>query len=265
VTGWPSGYVFGRVYAAGITDLAGPAAGLQAELGYGPDGSTPGIGWTFVSAPFNVDTDGGANDEYWSTLTATVAGTYDLAFRFSLDGGASWLPCDLDGNDGTAGGYDPAQAGTFVVEPPAGGIPDWCNLQFPPALTTTAGSAAGPIYGWLYEPGLTDAVGRGAGVIAEVGWGPDGSDPSMDNSGWSFNGAAYNVDTMCDAMTMACSNDEYQGSLLIPLGTSPGTYEYAVRLSLDGGASFLYCDLDGNDGAGNVYSPGQAGVLTVSP
>jgi hypothetical protein len=223
----------------------------------------PAAGWTFFAAPFNVDTDMGANDEHWATLTAAVAGAYDLAFRFSVDGGASWLACDLDGDGGGAGGYDPAQAGTLTVELPAGGAPDWCNLQFPALLTAAAGAAAGPVYGWLYQPGVTDAAGRGAGVIAEVGWGPDGSDPSADPSGWTFAGAAYNVDTMC-AVT-PCANDEYQGAVLVPAGTPAGSYDYAVRLSLDGGGMFRYCDLDGNDGATNLYDPALAGALTVGP
>jgi len=258
VAGWPSAHAYGRVYVAGVTDAPGAGAGVLAELGYGPDGTAPGAAWTFAPATFNVDTDAGANDEYWATLAAP-AGTYDYAFRFSIDAGASWLACDLDGNDGSAGGYDPLQAGALVVDAPAGGTADWCNLQFPYALSVPAGGAGAPVYGWVLRAGVTDAPGRGAGVIAEVGWGPDASDPSADPTGWTFEGAAYNVDTGAGA------NDEYQGSVLVPAGTPAGSYDYAVRVSLDGGATFRYCDANGNDGAANLYDVAQAGDLTVTP
>ena len=52
-------------------------------------------------------------------------------------------------------------------------------------------------------------------------------------------------------------HDRWVGSLLISL---PGSYDYASRLSLDGGYTWLYCDLDGSN---NGYSAEEAGTVNV--
>jgi len=114
----------GRVYEAGLTDLTTGVdedADLVAAAGYGPDGSDPAVdaGWTWVPADGNpawVDTDEPNNDEYMATFPAPAVGTYDLAFRFSVDGGATWLYCD-DAAEGSTDGYAAANAGALVTEP----------------------------------------------------------------------------------------------------------------------------------------------------
>src|SRR5690606_8990933 len=60
------------------------------------------------------------NDEYQAALTAPAPGTWDHAFRFSRDGGASWLYCDRDARgdgrgDGAEDGYMPEDAGNLVT------------------------------------------------------------------------------------------------------------------------------------------------------
>ena len=93
-------------------------------------------------------------------------------------------------------------------------------------------------------------VGQGPGILAEVGYGADGSDPSA--GGWTWVGATYNTDIMMN-------NDEYQGALIVP---SPGIYDYAFRYSGDGGITWLYCDLGA--GSSDGYNPADAGQLTVN-
>lgn len=92
--------VFARLYVAGITDqttsndlVPGVVVGF---VGYGPDGSDPGLdsNWKWVVG-FGNSSYGGANeDEYVAVLTVPTPGVYDYAFRFTGDGGATFTYCD---------------------------------------------------------------------------------------------------------------------------------------------------------------------------
>ncbi|MCB9543370.1 MAG: scavenger receptor cysteine-rich domain-containing protein [Myxococcales bacterium] len=129
--------VYGRLYERGLTDRtprndADP--GIQAAVGYGPEGSQPsGAGWVWTNAVPNPGWDGAAagerdNDEYQAELVTPAAGRYDYAFRFSLDGGVTVTYCDRDGAGTTlagqpAAGYTPAQGGDLLSDPVIG----WCR------------------------------------------------------------------------------------------------------------------------------------------
>lgn len=128
----------------------------------------------------------------------------------------------------------------------------WANLQWPPNIVHTI-SALTPtenIYGQVWIDGYTDNPGPTEGLIAQVGYGPDGSDPGGD-PGWIWVDAEFNVD--------AGDNDEFLGQLL---PEAVGSYDYAYRYSTTGGSVWLYADLDG---VGNGYDPDQAGDLSVEP
>jgi hypothetical protein len=131
---------------------------------------------------------------------------------------------------------------------------DFCILQWPPAITGAAGVISEPIYGRIYEAGLTDVTaGEAPGILAEVGYGPDGTDPSSSNA-WTWVRAVFNVEYGND--------DEYVQSLVI---STPGTYRYTYRWSLDGGVSFSYGDLDGAGYNPNLDFSAQAlGTITVN-
>ena len=118
--------IYGRVHVDGITNLTTGAdahAVLKGQAGYGPDGSDPdGNGdWTWEAAAVNPawdDTVEPGNDEYMGALVAWQAGTFDHAYRFSADGGATWTYCDRridDGSDGSNDGYQAANAGSLEV------------------------------------------------------------------------------------------------------------------------------------------------------
>jgi hypothetical protein len=81
--------IFGQVWKSGVTDSAGQGAGITAELGFGPVNSTPGAGWVWLPAVFNVDV--GNNDEYvvWMS-TYLPAGTYHYTFRYQYVGDGDW-------------------------------------------------------------------------------------------------------------------------------------------------------------------------------
>jgi hypothetical protein len=128
----------------------------------------------------------------------------------------------------------------------------WANLQWPPSMTHVVSTTdrTDAAYGLVWIDGVTNQAGATPSLRAELGFGPDGSNPDS-NAAWTWTDAAFNVD--------AGSNDEFVATML---PTSPGTYDYAYRYSTTGGRDWVYADLDG---IGNGYSPAQAGHLVVTP
>ncbi|HEX9092989.1 MAG TPA: alpha-amylase, partial [Coriobacteriia bacterium] len=106
--------VYGQVWIDGVTNQPGQTPTLQAQLGWGPNGSNPdgNPDWQWVDATFN--TDAGNNDEFVASLLPDKVGTFDYAYRYTTTGGESWVYADLDG---TGNGYSPAQAGQLTVNP----------------------------------------------------------------------------------------------------------------------------------------------------
>jgi hypothetical protein len=128
----------------------------------------------------------------------------------------------------------------------------WANVQWPPFVSHTI-SALAPtenIYGQVWIEGHSGLPGPTEGLLAEVGYGPDGSQPDG-HADWIWRPAAFNVN--------AGNNDEFMGQLLPEM---VGTYDYAYRYSTTAGRTWVYADLDGT---GNGYDPAQAGDLVVNP
>jgi hypothetical protein len=134
---------------------------------------------------------------------------------------------------------------------------DFCVLQFPPDFTVTQGQASPFVFARLFEAGLTEAAGAPAGVVAEIGFGPSGTDPRA-SSGWLFSTAAYNMQFGND--------DEYMAALLAPPVAGQTTFSYVARFSFDAGLTFTYCDLNGaGSNMGLTFESGQMGLMTVTP
>ncbi len=119
---------YGRIYEEGLTDLSplNDATGLiRAEVGYGPDGTMPmdDPAWVWVPGFTNDEYDGAGplgelnNDEWRADAVMPAPGEYDVAFRFSVDGGRTWQLCDA-GDAGSSDGYRVEDAGRLVVTPP---------------------------------------------------------------------------------------------------------------------------------------------------
>jgi len=198
---------------------------------------------------------------------ASGATSYDL-YRSLLSGGGYELVTNVAGTTYTDSGLTNALTYYYVVvarnditglvsgnSNEAHGMPQlsigWANLQWPPTITHTIGTTPTPnIYGQVWIDGVTSTPGATPGLRAQVGYGPDGSNPSG-NAAWLWVEADFNG--------QAGNNDEFAGSL-IP--EAVGSFDYAYRYSGNNGQTWLYADLNGT---GDGYDPAQAGALTVNP
>jgi glycosidase/fibronectin type 3 domain-containing protein len=108
----PTVNIYGQVWISGVTVLPGPAPTLVAQVGFGPDGSSPegNLDWIWSGTVFNGQSS--ENDEFVGNLIPEQIGTYDYAYRYTTTNGENWIYADLDG---TGNGYLPAQAGSLSV------------------------------------------------------------------------------------------------------------------------------------------------------
>ncbi|HVY49348.1 MAG TPA: lamin tail domain-containing protein [Minicystis sp.] len=180
----------------------------------------------------------------------------------ALRASAGCVDTDANASDFTAAapaprnGQSPADVCTCTEnESNAGPEADYCDLQSPPSLSVAAGAATPLVYARIYEAGVTEPAGASSLVTAEIGFGPISANPES-QTGWQWFAASYN--------TQYGNDDEYQASMTAP--AAPGTYAYAARMSLDGGLTWTYCDLDGaGSNAGLRFDMTQLGTMTVTP
>lgn len=181
-------------------------------------------------------------------LFGTVDGstfTYDAGTIGQYDFVGYWQVIAVNG----AGQSTGCAVWMFTTASQPTDTPDYANLQWPPTITINEGGSD-TVYGRVYEPGVTEPAGAGAGILAWVGISDagDNSDPST----WTnWIPATYNVD--------AGNDDEYMASIGATL--APGTYYYATRFTLNGGP-YVYGGLN-NGFWDSVAHP--SGVLTVNP
>ncbi|WP_164012864.1 IPT/TIG domain-containing protein [Pyxidicoccus trucidator] len=243
--------IYAQVYMDGVTPGTGAGTGIQGQVGYGPVTDEPTAAswqWTSTGAAFNRESGGGnSNDEWKAPLpNPGVAGQYKFAFRFNVNGGA-YRYCDADGL--AAAGFTLAQAGNLEVRPVA---VDTCQLLGPASLSATPGGTTQVVRGKALVTTVTDTTsGAGAGLTAEVGFGPNSSDPAT-ASGWSWTTANYSAES--DSNTQ----DVYETALTAP--AMEGPYAVAMRFRYQTGA-WAYCDLDGS---ANGYQTAQGALLTVA-
>jgi len=153
-------------------------------------------------------------------------------------------------SDSDGGGNPPPSVTVYNI--------DFCRLQFPGAIDD-AENTAQSVFGRVFIAGLTDVSGvndPAAEVIGAVGYGPDGSNPSVSAS-WVWSDAAPNAGYNAGSPGYEANNDEYVATLTVP--GPPGNYDFAFRFSGDSGATFTYCD-SGN-GSADGYAPADAGQL----
>lgn len=116
-SGQDSEIYYGKVHVPGVTEAVGEQQGIYAQLGAGPAGSDPAAGgWLWFEALYNGDLLN--DDEYGSWLDHLAVGSYDVAWRFSLNG-MRWVYADRVPG-GTSDGYAAADAAHLEVLPAAG-------------------------------------------------------------------------------------------------------------------------------------------------
>ncbi|MCL4252920.1 MAG: Ig-like domain-containing protein, partial [Anaerolineae bacterium] len=239
------------------------------------DGNIPTITFTWnqdmpASLPNNAPT--GVFTVLDSALNP-VAGvlTYDSGtdtHTFTVDAGALPLPNEtytvtLSGNNDVAGDTQQIVSSfsftvTSVLYDLNDGGSTWYNLQWPPTIahTLSAVTPTATIYGQIWINGVTgsqNGVDPTPGLLAEVGYGPDGTPPN--DPAWVWTTATFNVNVG--------NNDEFMGTLL---PTAVGDYDYLYRYSGDGGATWYYGTNTGpfRDLTFASYNPANAGQLTVT-
>lgn len=236
--------VYARIYESGVTDAAGQGAGVSCWIGYNTTDTDPSTWTNWVAASYNADTDGTSNDEYVADIgSALPAGTYYYASRFTVDG-----------TNYSYGGYSVGGGGVWDGSSYVSGTltvtvnyPDWCNLQWPETGSIDLGDAYN-VYARVFETGVTEAAGQGAGITAWIGYSTTDTDPST----WSnWVAATYNIDDG--------NNDEYVADIgaEIPSG---GTYYYASRFSVNG-TDYKYGGYNAGEWNGTTN---VSGVLTVA-
>ncbi|HLO74550.1 MAG TPA: choice-of-anchor D domain-containing protein [Flavobacterium sp.] len=232
--------VYAQAYEPGVTEAAGIGTGISGWIGYSLANTDPSTGgWTWIPATFNTQV--GNNDELMADIgTLLTPGTYYYASRFQLNGG----PFRYGGYNGGFWNGTTNVNGVLTVNP---SVVDYCNIQFPANGTIVAG-APFTVYAQVYEPGVTEAAGAGAGIQAWIGYNTTDNDPSL--AAWTWLPATFNV--------QSGNNDEFQ--LEIGSALPAGTYYYASRFQLGTGA-YRYGGYNGGfwNGTTNVN-----GVLTVT-
>ena len=131
---------------------------------------------------------------------------------------------------------------TALIEPPAAPSDlDWVGNMFPAGAGTATGIVEGTttgltVYGQVYEAGVTDSAGQGAGIQCYLHWGRYGDT-------WQDQPMSYNTDIG--------DNDEYR-STIDTSTLAPGTYGFT-----------FYCTDDG--GVSKKWREGSDGLLTIIP
>ena len=128
---------------------------------------------------------------------------------------------------------------------------DYAVLEFPG--TFASGATSPSVYGRIYEAGITESIGPNGVIIAEVGYGPIGTDP-RNSAQWQWFPTSFN--------SQVGNDDEYVGTLNF---AANGTFSYSFRFSANGGIDFTAADLDGaGSNAGQVFDPVRLGLATVA-
>ncbi|SVE36708.1 uncharacterized protein METZ01_LOCUS489562, partial [marine metagenome] len=95
----------------------------------------------------------------------------------------------------------------------------WGNLQWPLSTSVEAGSDSEGIYGQVYVDGVSGSANSESGIVAELGYGTDGSTP---DDTWTWVSTSLNG--------TSGDNDEFGGTLNI---ADANTYSYSYRYRYD--------------------------------
>lgn len=146
------------------------------------------------------------------------------------------------------------EGGFTYLEPEETVTIGWCNLQHPESTTTSVGEETELIFGRVYVENCTGTDTECEPVTGQLGIGPEDGDPTAAAESYEFYDAEYNAEHSGD------NNDEHMTTVT---PDTEGTYRYVFRFSGNGGADWMYCDLE--PGTSDGFSADQQGTLTVEP
>jgi hypothetical protein len=205
---------------------------VTGQVGHGPEGADPSVDselFTWVDAAYNTDfapeegSEDINNDEYQAQITEDEAGVYRYAYRFSGDGGGTWTYCDLGA--GSEDGFRAVLHGHADGRRADDRLCKTCSI---PAENDEPRRARRrrTLRPRLYR-GCTDGANYCGGLTAQVGHGPQGTNPSTRRRATTPGPtASYNGDHVDD------NNDRYQSQIV---ENDEGDYNFAYRFSADAG------------------------------
>ncbi len=140
----------------------------------------------------------------------------------------------------------------------------YCDMQFPTSYSGNVNDTV-TMYGQIYEVyngnQITGTGTPSAMITAQFGYAPANANGSVLSNpeyqaAWTWADASYNAQHYIDTHD---SNDEYLYTVTLP---PTGHYTYTYRFSLDGGASWTYCDVGGAGTSGGLR-PFDFGLLST--
>lgn len=133
---------------------------------------------------------------------------------------------------------------------------DWGIISSPQEVSTYPGVATPTLQAQVWEDGVTGGGDPAGFILGQCGYGPQGSDPATDDSGWTWdlaNFAGAGGDTGNNAIYTASWTPE-----------TVGTYAFTFRFSMDNGDSWKFVDSDGVGGEASLpYSAEKLGLIRV--
>ncbi len=234
----------GGVVLVRINDQAAPPADIL-DLAAATDGVTVNLSWTAVANA----------DQYLVYRSYLAGGTYEMRGITSLTTYADYN--QINGQrvyykvvavNNTTGLTSTSNEVTAL---PAYTI-DWANLQWPLSIPdhVVGITPTVNIYGQVYITGVTSEPEATLGLLAQVGFGPNESDP-RENADWIWFDAPF--------FSQEGNNDQFAGNLM---PETIGEFDYVYRYSTDGAVSWVYAYEGGL--VGDPYTPASAGDLTVN-
>jgi hypothetical protein len=82
--------VYGQVYEAGVTNIAGATPGLIAEIGVSSTNTNPATWAANAWTPANFNAQSGNNDEFIASISGLPLGTYYYTFRYKLSNACAY-------------------------------------------------------------------------------------------------------------------------------------------------------------------------------
>lgn len=150
-------------------------------------------------------------------------------------------------------GYQPDGTACAVDPDPV----NWCAVWYPKSFVAHVGDPETPIYGRIYQPGMTEQASAQPSIHAQIGYTSAQLTYPVVTTDVTWVDSTFNISGAGDY-----GNDhEYMGA--IP-STEAGQLNYLYRFSVNGGESWTYCSTDGViDSAG--YTPGTATISGDDP